>query len=49
MDGRFFRDIVVRQGSFVLELLSSENESLLVNWDSLFVLDLSLEDFDSFA
>ena len=43
MEGRFLLDVVVAEGSVVLELLSSEDESLLVWWDSLLVLDLSLD------
>jgi len=39
-------DVVVRQGSAVLKLLSSENESLLVGWDAFLVLDLGLDVFD---
>ena len=36
-------DVVVRESSAVLKLLSSENESLLVWRDSFLVLDLSLD------
>jgi hypothetical protein len=39
-------DIVVRKSSSVLELLSSEDKSLLVWWDSFFILDLGLDVFD---
>ena len=46
MKGRFLLDVIVRQGSAVFELLSSEDESLLVWWDSFFVLDLSLDILD---
>ena len=35
-------DVVVRQGSAILQLLTSEDQSLLVRWDSLLVLDLGL-------
>ena len=43
MEGGFLLDVVVRKGSAVLELLSSEDESLLIRWDSLLVLDLGLD------
>ena len=39
--------IVVRQSSSVLQLLPSEDESLLLGWDSLFVLDQSFDVLDS--
>ena len=41
MEGRFLLDVVVRKSSSILQLLSSEDESLLIWWDTLFVLDLS--------
>jgi len=34
-------DVVVRKGSSILQLLSSEDKSLLIWWDTLFVLNLS--------
>ena len=40
-------NIVVRKGSAVLELLSSEDESLLIGRDTFLVLDLSLDVFNS--
>merc|ERR1719281_1696970 len=43
MEGRFLLDVVVRKGSAILELLSSEDESLLVWWDTFLVLDLGLD------
>ena len=46
MDGGFLLDVVVGQGSVVFELLSSEDETLLVGWDGLLVLDLVLEVLD---
>ena len=42
VEGRFLLNVVVREGSAVLELLSSEDESLLIGWDALLVLDLGL-------
>ncbi len=43
MEGRLLLDVVIRKGSAVLELLSSEDESLLVGWDTLLVLDFGLD------
>ena len=36
-------DVVVRKGAAILELLASEDETLLVGWDALLVLDLGLD------
>ena len=36
-------DVVVRESSAILQLLSGEDQSLLVWWDSLLVLDLGLD------
>ena len=41
--GRLLLNVVVRKGSAVLELLTSEDESLLIWWDALLVLDLGLD------
>ena len=46
MEGGLLLDVVVREGSAILELLSSENESLLVWGDTLLVLDLGLDILD---
>ena len=46
VEGGFLLDVVVREGSAVLELLSSEDESLLVGWDALLVLDLGFHVLD---
>jgi len=35
-------DVVVRQGSAVFQLLSSEDQSLLIGWDTFLILDLGL-------
>merc|ERR1712188_267567 len=40
--GRLLLDVVVGEGAAVLELLSGEDEALLVWWNTLLVLDLSL-------
>ena len=43
MESGLLLDVVIRKGSAVLELLTSEDESLLVWWDTFLVLDLSLD------
>jgi len=43
VEGRLLLDVVIRKSSAVLELLTSEDESLLVWWDALLVLDLGLD------
>merc|ERR1711915_1062338 len=43
MKGGFLLDVVVGESSAVLELLSSEDESLLIGWDTFLVLDLGLD------
>ena len=42
----FLLDVVVRESSAVLKLLSSKDETLLIRGDSLLVLDLSLHVID---
>ena len=42
-------NVIVREGSAVFELLSGEDESLLVWGDALFVLDFSLDVLDGVA
>ena len=46
MKGGLLLDVVVAEGTSVLELLSSENETLLVWRDTLFVLDFGLDVLD---
>jgi len=43
MERGFLLDVVIRKGSAVFELLSSKNETLLVGWNTLLVLDLGLD------
>jgi len=43
VEGAFLLDVIVRQGSAILELLASEDESLLVWGNSFLVLDLGLD------
>ena len=47
MKGRLLLDVVVREGAAVLELFTSEDEALLVGWDTLLVLNLGLNIVDS--
>ena len=43
MEGRLLLNVVVRKGSAILKLLTSEDESLLVWGDALLILDLGLD------
>ena len=43
MEGGLLLDVVVGEGSTVFELLSSEDESLLIRWNSFLILDLGLD------
>merc|ERR1719415_102563 len=47
MERAFLLDVVVGEGSSVLQLLSSEDQSLLIWGDSLLVLDLGLDVLDA--
>merc|ERR1712045_1060399 len=49
MKGGLFLDVVVGQSSAILQLLASEDQTLLVWGDSLLVLDLSLDVLDGIA
>merc|ERR1711874_281253 len=46
MESRFLLDVVVRKGSTILKLLSSEDETLLIWRNSLLVLDLGFDILD---
>ena len=46
MESGLLLDVVVAEGSAILELLSSEDESLLIWRDTLLVLDLGLDVLD---
>jgi hypothetical protein len=46
MKGRFLLDVVVRKSSSILKLLSGEDKSLLIWWDTFLILDLSLDVLD---
>jgi len=39
-------DVVVLEGATVLQLLTGEDEALLVRWDALLILDLGLHSFN---
>jgi len=46
MESGFLLDVVVGEGSSILELLTGEDKSLLIGWDTFLVLDLSLDVLD---
>ncbi|KAJ0692302.1 hypothetical protein HanPI659440_Chr15g0584321 [Helianthus annuus] len=46
MEGGFFLDVVICQSTTILKLFSSKDQSLLVWWDPLFVLDLGFNIVD---
>jgi len=46
VESRFLLDVVVGEGAAILELLSSEDEALLIWWDTFLVLDLGLDVLD---
>jgi len=43
MKGRLLLDVVIGQGSSVLQLLASEDQALLVRRNTLLILDLGLD------
>merc|ERR1719229_1589800 len=43
MEGGFLLNVVIREGTTIFELFSSEDQTLLLRWDSFLVLDLSLD------
>jgi len=47
VEGRLLLDVVVLESAAILELLASEDETLLVRGDSLLVLDLGLNGLNS--
>jgi len=49
MERRFLLDVVVAEGSSIFELFTSEDQSLLVWWDTLLVLNLRLDVVDGVA
>merc|ERR1712223_2342425 len=46
MESALLLDVVVGEGSSVLQLLTSEDQPLLIRGDSLLILDLSLDVLD---
>jgi uncharacterized protein (AIM24 family) len=46
MQGGLLLDVVVGKSSAILQLLTSENKTLLVRWDAFLVLNLSLDVLD---
>jgi len=46
VEGGFFLDVVVSKSSAFIQLFTSEDESLLVWWDTFFVLDLGFDILD---
>jgi hypothetical protein len=46
VQSRLLLDIVVRKSATVLELFASEDQALLVRWDTLLVLNLCLNVID---
>ena len=46
MQGRLLLDVVVRQSAAILQLLSGEDQALLIWWNSFLVLDLGLDVVD---
>merc|ERR1712139_511532 len=46
MKGGLLLDVVVLMGTAIFELLASEDETLLIGWDALLVLNLGLDGID---
>jgi len=46
VEGRLLLDVVIRQSATILKLLSGKDQSLLVWWDPLLILDLCLHIFN---
>ena len=46
MQGRFFLDVIIRQSSAILELLASEDQSLLIRGNAFLILNLRLNVID---
>lgn len=47
MESGLLLDVVIRESATVLKLLASEDQTLLVGWNSFLVLDLALDVVDS--
>merc|ERR1712035_177929 len=46
MKSRLFLNVIIRKRTSIFKLLSSEDQSLLLRWDALLVLDLRLDILD---
>ena len=46
MKSRFFLDVIIGKSSSVFKLFSGENKSLLIWWDTFFILDLGFDVFN---
>jgi len=46
VEGGFLLNVIVGESSAVFQLLASKDQSLLIGWDSFFVLDLSFDVVD---
>ena len=46
MQCRFLLNVVIREGATILKLLAGKNETLLIWWDALLVLNLALDVID---
>ena len=46
MEGRLLLDVVIRKCSSILKLLTGEDESLLIWWDTLLILDFGFDVLD---
>jgi len=49
MEGAFLLDVVVAQGTSVFKLFSGEDKTLLIWWNSLFILDLGFHVLNGIA
>ena len=47
MESGLLLDVIVKESSSVFKLLSSEDETLLIWWNTFLILDLSLDILDS--
>jgi hypothetical protein len=43
MKCRLLGDVVITQGTIIFELLAGKDQSLLIGWDPLLILDLALD------
>ena len=49
MKRRLLLNVVVRERTTILELLASKDQTLLIRWDTLLVLNLGLDILDGVA